>query len=225
MRTENADRRLAEISDRVAQLPGVAVPRLDDVRDGAHLCELEIVDEARVMNAAPSMLSTRGANRSAAMAIDRASPWTVLTVIALTAGRRVNAAFAGGSTLTSSPRVNGNSSSPSMVQLLNGEEPLAILRAELGQAIGDDVDHRAGLERAIERAAHAEVQGQIVCGARERPSAPRGRRHHPDAGDQHIDLIRTVSVSDHRSPVGGANRSSEQPRAPSRRRSGCARSV
>ena len=45
------------------------------------------------MNAAPSMLSTCGLKRSTTAAIDRSLPWTVLTVMPLTAGSWSSPAF------------------------------------------------------------------------------------------------------------------------------------
>ena len=73
--------------------------------------------------------------------------------------------------------------------LVDREKRLVVFRAELGEPLGDDVHDRAWRQRRIEAAADAEVQREIVALAQQHARAPRRRRHHPDAGRQHVDLV------------------------------------
>ena len=46
-----------------------------------------------------------------------------------------------------------------------------------------------GFSAAVEAAAHPEVQRQVVARQGQHVRAPGGGRHHPDAGDQHVDVV------------------------------------
>ena len=148
------------------------------------------------MNAAPSMLSTCGAKRSRhsgnrllaavhgvhrdaghrGQAGQRGADRRRLIhqrAVRRTAARSRPAAAARGSRETSSPSSAPSSASRS----------------------ADDVHDRAGRQRTIEAAAHAEIQRQVVALAAERLRAPRRRRHHADAGDEHVDVMTRAAIA------------------------------
>ena len=128
------------------------------------------------MNAAPSMLSTCGLKRSTTAAIDRSLPWTVFTVMPLTAGSCRSAAFAGGAAV-------GELVFAGQVQLVDRRETPRRLRRRA---------RRCGRTRRAPRrraGAHGRSCRRRRGSARDRSGfrpalrAPGGRGHHPDAGD------------------------------------------
>ncbi len=183
------ERGAAEAADGFGHLPGAAIALLDDIGHGADLGERR---RARIrqahMKPAPSMLSTCGWKRAVTAAIDRV---VAVNGVDRDAGDR-------GKLLQHRIRRRRGIDEldvAGQVQLLDRQERIVVFGAELGDAVGDDVDHRTRRERAIEAAADAEVQRQVVGVAREHVRAPRGRRHHPDAGDEDVHVMRAIAVA------------------------------
>ena len=178
----------AEVADGVGHLPRVPVPALDQVRHRAHLRERHLVDQARghergALHALDLRVESLGDPRRSM----RSLPCTVLTVMPVTAGSCSSSGFDGGSRFTNSDSPD-NPSSSSVRNASPSSAPSSASRSAI------DVDDRARLDERIEAAAHAEVEREVVRRLRQRARAPGRRRHHADAGDQHVDLVRAVRV-------------------------------
>ena len=74
---------------------------------------------------------------------------------------------------------------------------VTIFRAQFGQPVLHDVDHRPRRQAVVEGATHPEVQGQVVPTEAQGPRTPRRRRHHADSSDEHVDLVALAGVVRH----------------------------
>jgi hypothetical protein len=74
-------------------------------------------------------------------------------------------------------------------EVLDGEEPLAVFGAEVGDPVVQYVDDRARREVPGEAATHSAIEGDVVLTDGELPGGPERGCENSDTGRQDVDIV------------------------------------